>query len=716
MKDGIDQCPRFSWRKFRVGRVSAFVAAILALLESVHGIQKLAHDLLSLYLPSACIFVLIAGCTICIILIEQLLISQAPAIIGGSPFFVWRKGSRGRRTIWTFLLLISFVTVALTYFMWQEHYNLDLPNDTLLVFVDRFDLKGWDQIQFEKRIQTSLQEELRKLVPQVRVELLQPPEGIDCKEDRIKWACDKGAKIIIHGSGDQNRIWPEIKICSDSVRGWNIHPGESAIDITSALSSQYLADRYVSLAPIEAARLCLIDSLVPTQINYLTDVALGLVLLEVAHSPLRDRLVYQRAHDLFARAVQLRHQDDQCEANYCEALYDLGFCKLMLTQSENDQRKNLMLLLSAEAVFTESLRLNPDLGDSWYALGIISYWLGRLEQARSQLDRAISYENDNPNYWYCRAMILGSLNRGQEAVLNYDSALIKGIIDPPSAWYNRGLQLFELGLYSEAQASYENAIGIKRNFVEAWNNRGNALGVLGRYGDAIASYDSSIKYRASDPLPWYNRGKALADSGNSELAIASFDSAIARRHDYADAWCNRGSSLTNAGLYDQALASYDSALTYTRESPFTWYSLGTLLACMGRPLEAIASFDSCLKYKHDYPLAWYNRGIALDTVMKPTLSLSSFDSAISYKHDFPEAWNRRGWVLFHLGIYDKAKLSFDSSLFYRHSHAGTWYSLALALYKLGRHDQALASADSALRFHPDMPEAIQLRKELLKIR
>jgi len=71
-----------------------------------------------------------------------------------------------------------------------------------------------------------------------------------------------------------------------------------------------------------------------------------------------------------------------------------------------------------------------------------------------------------------------------DALITIDKAIE---IDPrnPEAWYLKGMVLGTLGRYTDALPAFDKVIGLESNNEKAWHNKGASLLNLGRFEEAL---------------------------------------------------------------------------------------------------------------------------------------------------------------------------------------------------------------------------------------
>jgi len=272
--------------------------------------------------------------------------------------------------------------------------------------------------------------------------------------------------------------------------------------------------------------------------------------------------------------------------------------------------------------------------DAFCINGVISYNLGRHEEAIAYFDRALEIDPQDSQVWYKRGVIFGNQKKYTDALASYDKALE---INPEysDALCNRGVMLDNLGRHEEALACYDKALEINPDISEAWYNRGNVLKQLGRYDDALSSYDKALEFNPGYSDAWCNRGITLVQFGRYDDALTSFDNALEINPDFSEAWYNRGAALAHFGRHAEAVVSYDKAHKLNPEYSVPWYISSGLLGNLGQRNRAVTSFDDQIKsleilLKNDpncYP-AWFNRGVLLAILGRNEDALASFDKVL----------------------------------------------------------------------------------------
>src|SRR5262249_41427831 len=175
--------------------------------------------------------------------------------------------------------------------------------------------------------------------------------------------------------------------------------------------------------------------------------------------------------------------------------------------------------------------------------------MGRLQEALSDLDKAIALEPDWRSYLSQRGSLLSRMGRYDDALKDFATLLRQ---DPNSGdtLIDRGDVLEKMGQREEALADYTQAITAARNNYDkqiktekregrraedvrdrgraiagGHVHRGNALRAMGRVEGALAEYARALELRPDDGYIYVNRGWLNEKRGRLDLARADYEKA-----------------------------------------------------------------------------------------------------------------------------------------------------------------------------------------------
>jgi predicted TPR repeat methyltransferase len=232
-------------------------------------------------------------------------------------------------------------------------------------------------------------------------------------------------------------------------------------------------------------------------------------------------------------AVSLYWRVLEGNPRHTEALYGLGMAHAQEGRLQEGER-----------LVGKALAFNPGFAEGWRARGMMLMHLGRREEARISIDRALALKPDftealairasltaetaeprnalaalaadpgNAAYWNNRGSLLVSMGRLDEALTSFEKAVsIKP--DFVEALSNRATLLFETNRLDAALAGFDAVLVLAPELAVGWNNRGNTLIKMGRFEDAVKSYDSALAIQPDLPEASENRECALFALGRT---------------------------------------------------------------------------------------------------------------------------------------------------------------------------------------------------------
>ena len=258
--------------------------------------------------------------------------------------------------------------------------------------------------------------------------------------------------------------------------------------------------------------------------------------------------------------------------------------------------------ISAVREASQALESKPEkafTSEDHYARGLDEYLATRFDSALLNFEKALSQaetESISPErrigLMLARAVTLGRLNRGQDAISAYDEIdQCYGADGAPAlreqvagALVNKGVTFGQLGRSEDEIAAYDEierrysadaTPALRQQVASALFNKGFTLGQLGRNEDEIAAYDEIERRYSADDTPalrqlvasaLVNKGVTLGRLGRSKDEIAVYDE-IERRYNadenptlhelIARALVNKGVRLGLLDRGEDEIAVYD---------------------------------------------------------------------------------------------------------------------------------------------------------------
>jgi type IV pilus biogenesis/stability protein PilW len=211
----------------------------------------------------------------------------------------------------------------------------------------------------------------------------------------------------------------------------------------------------------------------------------------------------------FALAAAYRRKGDEAKAQ--EILRDYERDKLLLPPL-NDPEMAAVRSLNASATGLMQRAASEALE-------------GRLEEAASLYERAISADPKLTRAYTDLISLYGRLKRDTEAKQSYRKAIT---LDPneTDAYYNFGVFCFERGRMAEAKETFEHAVQLQPRHAEALNNLGVIYEQQGRWDQAAALYRQALDANASYPLAHFHLGRIYANQKKYAQAVSEFERSL----------------------------------------------------------------------------------------------------------------------------------------------------------------------------------------------
>jgi len=184
-----------------------------------------------------------------------------------------------------------------------------------------------------------------------------------------------------------------------------------------------------------------------------------------------------------------------------------------------------------EKVLTEfraALGDHAESAEAYYALGVNSAVLGRLDEAEQALRRARDAKPDYGWAHYALGVVLAERGRSDEAIPELTRALEICHKAAETCMIHRGL--------------------------------GGAYFALGRYGDAISHFETALEMRPADPLLRTNLGACYLASGDTERAGQELSRALEADPHLLSALRNLGTLYLKIRRFDDAVRFLERAV------------------------------------------------------------------------------------------------------------------------------------------------------------
>jgi tetratricopeptide (TPR) repeat protein len=258
----------------------------------------------------------------------------------------------------------------------------------------------------------------------------------------------------------------------------------------------------------------------------------------------------------------------------------------------------LPLLLIMRPIYAWQAAVTHDAVSRTIANGVQAMRLGKLAEARIELEDVVLQEPDNPDANLQLGLLLGQLGNVPAAREAFEKAA-RARPDWPEAHYNLGLTLVADPTgkrdWPAAIAEFREAVRLRPGYGEAHHLLGVGLAETGERQAAMSELRSALAADDASPAAHLDLGKALEASGDHAAAEGEYREALRLRAGYADAEFALGKLLASGegektGLGSEAIEHFNRALRSNPDNVAAQYALAQALQRAGRLEEAAIAF------------------------------------------------------------------------------------------------------------------------------
>ena len=307
---------------------------------------------------------------------------------------------------------------------------------------------------------------------------------------------------------------------------------------------------------------------------------------------------------------------------------------------------------SAEACYLNALKLAGDRFRWIYLLARVEETQGRLEEAVTHYQKALSLEPANLPSLVRLGNVLLQLGRLDESGEKFGEALK---LDPncAAAYSGAGQVALKQKDFQKAVAALGRALELapaanRLHYLLAMAYRG--LGDQ-ESGKAHLQQSGQVGVRVDDPIDkelenllqgektHMVRGRLAFNAGRYQESIREFQQALTAKPDSCGARINLAGAMAAAGNVDEALTEYETAAKQCPGSPVLHFNLGRLYAEKGQPAKALDNYKRSLELNPN-DLATL---LALGRLSAPEDSADQagqyLEKAVALHPDSEEAWH-----------------------------------------------------------------------------
>jgi tetratricopeptide (TPR) repeat protein len=331
-------------------------------------------------------------------------------------------------------------------------------------------------------------------------------------------------------------------------------------------------------------------------------------------------------------------------------------------------------LTSAEIVFKQALKLDPNYGPAQAGLGetYLSLYHNTqqkrwIEPAQRACAKAIELGNAGAEGHTCLGTLENATGQFEKAAEQFRQAVQLDPVNDQAYWHLAEAYQ-NLNQLDKAEDTFKRRISVRPNYWRGYS----ALGVFyisqAEYDKAQAMFEKAVSLRPSNYRDYSNLGAALLYEGKDEEATRAFEKSIAIRPSLL-AYENLGVAYLRLRKFDQAARNTQEALKLEEDDYEGWGNLGDAYYYGGNKPAATESYKKAIALAEE----------KLKTNPRDTVVLNDLASYWAMLGDRTRALDYLDRSL--VGDKDK-ELLFQAALVYNQLHeTGTaleWLSKALA--------------------------------------
>jgi tetratricopeptide (TPR) repeat protein len=256
-------------------------------------------------------------------------------------------------------------------------------------------------------------------------------------------------------------------------------------------------------------------------------------------------------------------------------------------------------LTSAEIVFKQALKLDPNYGPAEAGLGE-TYWdLYQLtkekhwiQPAQQTCAKAIELGNAGAEGHVCLGMLENGTGQFEKAAEQFQQAVQ---LDPVNdkAYRHLAEAYQNLNQLDKAEETFKRAISVRPEYWWGYSSLGAFYFRQAQYDKAQALFEKAITVKPDSYRNYSNLGAALLYEGNDEKATGALERSIAIRPSYG-AYTNLAVAYLRMRQFHQAAQTTQEALKLDDSNYQVWGNLGDAYYYGGNKSEAIEAYKKAI--------------------------------------------------------------------------------------------------------------------------
>jgi len=223
-------------------------------------------------------------------------------------------------------------------------------------------------------------------------------------------------------------------------------------------------------------------------------------------------------------------------------------------------------LIPAEATLAKAVHLLPNDPFGHMNYGIVLEALEKYPDAAAQYQEATRLDSNLVQAFYSLGLLQDKMGKTDVAIQTLQHAV--------SLAPNNGFINYDLGVLYAKKTDYKNsAVYSKKavenggDFAEAYNNYGYALAQLGQYEEALKMVDKSLALKPDSAAALDSKGYALFGMGKYKEALTAYQDALKQDPTIGEIYLHIGDTYEKLQEREKAMKSYQTYLQMTPDAP-----------------------------------------------------------------------------------------------------------------------------------------------------
>ncbi|MGK7942372.1 MAG: tetratricopeptide repeat protein [Crocosphaera sp.] len=263
----------------------------------------------------------------------------------------------------------------------------------------------------------------------------------------------------------------------------------------------------------------------------------------------------------------------------------------------------------AISAFKRAIKLNPNLAEAYYALGLAYAQQKKDEtniKAIEAFEKVISLNYNwylTGKAWYQKAVVLDELEKRNEALVAINQG-IKLIDDDPKFYNQKSFILEKLKRYPDAINALNQAIKIEP-YGAYYLRRSFVYQTIGEYQKALNDCNQSLELGLIEG--YFCTGSIHRALGNYEQSINAFNKIIELDSTHSNYYLLRGGVYSKLKNYPKAIADLTKAIELEPENDFFYFMRKSVYYFANQFELAVKDISKAIEVKPDKAKYYYDR-------------------------------------------------------------------------------------------------------------